>query len=413
MNQRPSRVPSPGQAETTYAEPYEDAAFAEDVARANLRAENLPANRLPETEMHSSPIMSVRDEVAAPREPITNISNLVGAIAAVMAEIQPVEKGGWNKFHSYAYARIQDLLGTLTPLMGKHGIVIFQNEEGRELFDGGKAVAVRYRFTVAHKSGEIWPDLPLQTGVSNCRDTKGGFDDKAINKCHTAARKYFLLSLFQIPTDDMADADAEGRPPTADAAQRQPRPQGRRQVPSPNGKLAPHILPVIDGEQPQAWTTRFGAFVAKAESKAEIDQWYAANEVVFAKLKAGNFMQVYNDAIDFMDACEAKLATPNPDPISSGPSETHTSSGTQRATSKPASGGDFPGDTKMKPNVTQAGSQAWLDWLDEAFAKCTDTEELASEQESIMLPSKDSFSEATWRKAVKIVKKHLERIQNG
>lgn len=396
MNTRPSRVPSPNHVEAAYTE-LEDVDRMADATREMIEQRDppqLPANRLPEAEMRSSPIMSVRDEAATVRQPPSDIGQLIGAIAAVMAEITPVEKGGWNKFHGYAFARIQDLLGILTPLMGKHGIVIWQNEEGRELFDGGKCVAVRYRFTVCHKSGQVWTDLPLQTGMSNCRDTKGGFDDKALNKCHTAARKYFLLSLFQIPTEDMADADAEGRPPTADNGQRQPRPQGRRPVPSPDGKVPPHILPVIDGEAPVAWAMRFGEFVSKASSRAEIDQWYDANKAVFEKLRNAD-EQVYNDAIDFMDACEAKLAKPKPDPISSG-------------NGKPAS--DFPGD---RPAKAPAGTAEWLNELDEAFAKCADSEELAEEQKTLMLPSKDTVTKQTWAAAVAIVKKHLERIQNG
>jgi hypothetical protein len=58
-------------------------------------------------------------------------------------------------------------------------------------------IAVEYSFTVAHVSGETWPHALRQTGVSTCRNTKGGWDDKALNKCHTAARKYFLLALFR------------------------------------------------------------------------------------------------------------------------------------------------------------------------------------------------------------------------
>ncbi len=36
---------------------------------------------------------------------------------------------------------------------------------------------------------------------------KRGVGHKSLNKCHTAARKYFLLALFQIPTGEEADAD--------------------------------------------------------------------------------------------------------------------------------------------------------------------------------------------------------------
>jgi hypothetical protein len=60
--------------------------------------------------------------------------------------------------------------------------------------------------------------------MSTCRNTKGGFDDKAANKCHTAARKYFLLGLFQVPTGEdyrqpAHDGDADSgddAPPPAD-----------------------------------------------------------------------------------------------------------------------------------------------------------------------------------------------------
>lgn len=397
MNQRPSRVPSPP-TDTTYAE-HEDATFTE-VERPNA----VPAvkDRLPSTEMPVADIMSVRDEHVT-HEPIKNVGNLVAGIAGVMAEIQPVEKGGWNKFHNYSFARIQDLLAELTPLMGKHGIVIFQTEEGRELFDGGKVVAVRYRFTVVHKSGEVWPDRPLQTGLSNCRDTKGGFDDKALNKCHTAARKYFLLSLFQIPTDDMEDADntANG------GGQSRERPQGqpRRQVPSPDGKVKPHAIPIIDGEPPVDWATRFGAAVAKATTTDEIDRWYNENAQIFDKLK-GRFEQVYNDAIDHMDACVLKLDS-KPDPISSG---------------KPAAAGDFPGDRKpaddgldIPPALDRRPKpfdvEKWLGELDVAYKDCNDSEELAEAQKSVMFPAQGSVTKAEWQRAMKLTKEHLDRVQ--
>lgn len=100
-----------------------------------------------------------------------------------------------------------------TPLLGRRGIVIFQSEVGRAMFDDDNVIAVEYAFTVAHVSGETWPHVLRQTGVSTCRNTKGGWDDKSLNKCHTAARKYFLLALFQIPTGDEEDADQGDRRP--------------------------------------------------------------------------------------------------------------------------------------------------------------------------------------------------------
>jgi hypothetical protein len=134
-------------------------------------------------------------------------ATLVGAIAAVMNEVHTVAKRGVNEFHRYQYATMGDILKEITPLLGRHGIVIFQSETGRAMFDEDNVIAIEYAFTVAHVSGETWPQPLRQTGVSMCRNSKGGWDDKSLNKCHTAARKYFLLALFQIPTGDEDDAD--------------------------------------------------------------------------------------------------------------------------------------------------------------------------------------------------------------
>lgn len=134
-----------------------------------------------------------------------NGGGLVAAIAAVMNEVHVVAKRGENEFHKYRYATMGDILKEITPLLGRHGIVIFQSEVGRAMFDDDNVIAVEYAFTVAHASGETWPHPQRQTGVSTCRNTKGGWDDKALNKCHTAARKYFLLALFQIPTGNEED----------------------------------------------------------------------------------------------------------------------------------------------------------------------------------------------------------------
>jgi hypothetical protein len=165
-------------------------------------------------------VVPINPDVAAPA---ATPSTLVGAIAAVMAEVHAVAKNGHNKFHGYKYARMEDILKEITPLLGKHGLVIFQSETGRAMFDEDNVIAIEYAFTVAHVSGEKWDPL-RQTGVSTCRNTKGGWDDKALNKCHTAARKYFLLALFQIPTGEEADADQgendEGRMPSASSNDR-------------------------------------------------------------------------------------------------------------------------------------------------------------------------------------------------
>src|SRR5260370_21594739 len=99
---------------------------------------------------------------------------LVSAIAAVMTEVRVVAKRGENEFHRYRYATMGDILKEITPLLGRHGLVIFQSETDRAMFDDDNFIAVEYSFTVAHTSGETWPHVIKQTGVSTCRNSKGG-----------------------------------------------------------------------------------------------------------------------------------------------------------------------------------------------------------------------------------------------
>jgi hypothetical protein len=135
------------------------------------------------------------------------VAQLTAAIANVMKDIDTVAKRGENSLHRYRYATMGDILKEVTPLLGRHGPAIFQSETGRAMFDGENVIAIEYSFTIAHESGETWPQPLRQSGVSKCRDSKGRWDDKSLNKCHAAARKYFLLSLFQIPTGEEDDVD--------------------------------------------------------------------------------------------------------------------------------------------------------------------------------------------------------------
>jgi len=141
------------------------------------------------------------------------MSKIVQSLAKIMGEVGSVKKEGNNSFHNYKYAQAADVMHKLQPLLAREGLVIFQTEAERNFVGDGAALAITYEFVLAHKEGETWPEKPKQTGMAAARNSKGGFDDKAANKCHTAARKYFLLALFQIPTGDYDDADAqEDRP---------------------------------------------------------------------------------------------------------------------------------------------------------------------------------------------------------
>jgi hypothetical protein len=137
------------------------------------------------------------------------MSTILKAISNIMGEVGSVTKAGENKFHGYKYTTAADILHKLQPLMAREGLIVFQTEKSRDMLMEETVLAVTYDFTLAHRDGETWPTTIVRTGMAGARNSKGGFDDKALNKCHTSAHKYFHLTLFEIPTGDYDDADAD------------------------------------------------------------------------------------------------------------------------------------------------------------------------------------------------------------
>jgi hypothetical protein len=242
------------------------------------------------------------------------------AIARVMGADLYVQKRGKNQFHGYKFASIGDILDKLQPLMAEAGLVIFQNELSTEFIANGTVMATKYEFTLAHTSGAVWPHRPTHTGMCACLNTKGGFDDKAANKCHTAARKYFLLGLFQVPTGEDfrapahdGDADAGGDvPPPEQVAETagNGRPNGaRRAAPRPESDEPP--------EKTQAREKY--AVIAKRIKAAPrddvIDQVLddARDDIAFIKKHAGEeYAQALTDKGAECKARLASLAEPTP-----------------------------------------------------------------------------------------------------
>jgi len=134
------------------------------------------------------------------------------AVVKVMGDVGYVQKKGVNSFHNYKFAAVGDVLAKIQPAMHEAGLLIAQDEVGHEVL-ADAAMTATYQFVLSHASGETWQHFPRHTGMAAPRTQKGSIDDKALNKCHTAARKYFLLALFQIPTGEAVDPDMDGDVP--------------------------------------------------------------------------------------------------------------------------------------------------------------------------------------------------------
>jgi len=214
---------------------------------------------------------------------------VIEAVQAIMSEVGSVEKRGNNSFHNYSYATAADVLHKLQPLMAKAGLVVFQHQKTLTMLGDGSAMAIEYEFTLAHSSGDIWEEKPVHTGVATAKNSKGGFDDKAANKCHTAARKYFLLALFQIPTGDYADADADSdAPQTKPEAPKQQAPKPQPAKPVANGKAGELYLVNPHGGEVETFT-RMSDWLTKLESRLNNSDdplgWYDQNAATFNTLQ--------------------------------------------------------------------------------------------------------------------------------
>ena len=138
---------------------------------------------------------------------MTMPKEVTDAVLKVMQEVGYIKKASTNEFHNYKYASIEAVLEKVQPALVKCGLTITQSEVSHAIIADGALMEAVYEFTLSANGTQS--AAIRQTGLASLRNTKGGYDDKALNKCHTAARKYFILGVFQIPTGLAEDPDAE------------------------------------------------------------------------------------------------------------------------------------------------------------------------------------------------------------
>lgn len=137
--------------------------------------------------------------------------SILKAINEVMAEVGNVKKTGKNKFQGYDYASEADVLNAIRPEMVKAGLLLLPSVVNEPRIveattDKGKTNFMAYvsiEYTLAHISGEVWPEKFRTEGCG--MDTQ----DKAVSKAMTSAQKYFLLKFFLMPTGDDPDKGME------------------------------------------------------------------------------------------------------------------------------------------------------------------------------------------------------------
>lgn len=350
---------------------------------------NLPESAIPASVIEAAKVAEVR----LPSTPTPKLypAKIASSILKITREIGKIVKRGENKFHSYAYAKWEDILDQLAPLIAEHGLIIIPNELHHNVLESIATIAITYEFTIVNEDGDVWPDKPKQTQLCKIRDSKNVIDDKASSKCFTQAQKYMMLALFKIRTQDMADADADSNPIPA---------QRKRPVPSTDGKTPPHLIPIIDGEAPAAWVARFIDKIAKADTEAEIDAWDKANDPVIGRVQQHS-VDAYNKLVDALNEHQERV---KPKVAQKAGADIHPPKNEMP---------DIPAQfrrTPEKPAIND-NERDWIDGLKGAFSGCEDVGSLDAEQERLMEPQRGKVSEAAWQAAIDAYDAERDRIE--
>lgn len=177
------------------------------------------------------------------------MKHIIQALNAIMTDVSYVQKSSKNDFHGYKYASEATLLESLRPAMIKHGLVLIPSVSNVSPIDQFGNTTLMVEYTLAHVSGEIWPDKITSVGCGNDRAKSGAVGDKGVYKAITGANKYLLFKLFQIETGDDPEKD--------DAAQVAPTPEAKTppaapKATQPKAKSGPQPVVFPDKFNPSA-----------------------------------------------------------------------------------------------------------------------------------------------------------------
>ncbi|VVB61452.1 ERF superfamily protein [uncultured archaeon] len=135
-------------------------------------------------------------------------NKIFSAISAVMADINAVEKKGWNKEQKFSFRSIDDIVNELHSIFVAHKIFVIPEvvkEERSERITKTGAVLFSSRLTVKYTL--VAEDGSTVSSVVMGEAMDAG--DKATTKALSIAYKYMLLEVFCIPTEDQKDPDSE------------------------------------------------------------------------------------------------------------------------------------------------------------------------------------------------------------
>jgi hypothetical protein len=170
-----------------------------------------------------------------------SVDKIGTAISALQAEAGVVPMSGTNQYDRYKYAKLDDYVKTIAPLLGKHKISVVTSVEHvgettmRQTKSGGSEFHVTVTLVMRAMCGGEWIEC-VCVGEGQDRG------DKATYKAITGARKYGLACLFGLATGDDAEDDSPEEARSAGARPAAPA------VHHPRPQTAPTVVPAPASE---------------------------------------------------------------------------------------------------------------------------------------------------------------------
>ena len=170
--------------------------------------------------------------------------NIYESICGVMADIGAVGKDSRNAQQGFMFRGIDAVMNALSPALIKNRVFIAPTilEQSREERTNSKGTTLIYsvctiKYTFYAEDGSYIDVVVIGEGMDA--------GDKATNKAMSIAYKYACFQVFCIPTEEMADPDAECHEVKAKA---EPKTKKAEPKPEPKAKEEPAAeVPAVDG----------------------------------------------------------------------------------------------------------------------------------------------------------------------
>lgn len=136
---------------------------------------------------------------------------IYGKIADCMRQLGAIGKDSRSAQQGFMYRGVDAVMNALNPVLTANRMfcvpeVLEQHREERQTRSGGNLIysILKMRYTLFAEDGSSVSAVVIGEGMDSA--------DKSSNKAMSVAYKYAMFQIFSIPTEEMADPDAETPP---------------------------------------------------------------------------------------------------------------------------------------------------------------------------------------------------------